>query len=534
MWEDWAFRPHPVYPLPSKEQVEVATSTPEGTETFKEMMHARGEKLRLEIEDPYNHGFEPDHWKEADELLAKHSNLLVSGGNRSGKTEYCAKHVVKHLMQNPKSRVICMHTTHQSSLQTQQPVIHKYLPLQLKGKKIRKDVENISYSQKNGFSDNTFILPNGSQCWFMHYSQDPKAFEGLEIDLCWADELIPKNLLDTLKFRLVTRAGKMIVSFTPVLGMSPVVKDFVAGGEVTEWRDSELLPDVNIPTGPKGKMPYKMRCRNEQSACIWFHTEWNPYNPYEQLRQRLQGQHTNEIKIRAYGWTESAIGNAFPRFGDGHVIDHTQIPKEGKNFMCVDPAGARNWFMLWGRNVDDVLYIYREWPDASMGEWAIPSEKPDGSAGPAQRAGGGGNSIVWYKKLITDLEDGEEIFLRLIDPRACKAKSLDGREILDELKMGEAGMWFDPASGAQIQLGVGLINDLLYYDNHQEIDDENRPRLFVSNRCKNLIFAIKEWSGAGGEKSPTKDPIDVLRYIVQEENLFTPQNTLGTSGGGSY
>ena len=190
--------------------------------------------------------------------------------------------------------------------------------------------------------------------------------------------------------------------------------------------------------------------------------------------------------------------------------------------------------MLWGRNVDDVLYIYREWPDASMGEWAIPSEKPDGSAGPAQRAGGGGNSIVWYKKLITDLEDGEEIFLRLIDPRACKAKSLDGREILDELKMGEAGMWFDPASGAQIQLGVGLINDLLYYDNHQEIDDENRPRLFVSNRCKNLIFAIKEWSGAGGEKSPTKDPIDVLRYIVQEENLFTPQNTLGTTGGGSY
>lgn len=534
MWQEWAFRPHPVYPLPTREQVEVACSTPEGEAKFREMMQARGDKLRLEQEDPYSNGFEPPHWAEADALLKDHSNVLVSGGNRSGKTEYCAKHVVKHLMNNPKSRVVCMHTTHQSSLQTQQPVIYKYLPINLKGRKIRKEVENISYSQKNGFSDNTFILPNGSQCWFMHYSQDPRAFEGLEIDLCWADELIPKNLLDTLKFRLVTRAGKMLVSFTPVLGMTPVVKEFVSGGEVTEWADSELLPGVNIPAGPPGKMPYKMRCRNDQSACIWFHTAWNPYNPYEQLKQRLQGQHTNEIKIRAYGWTESAIGNAFPRFGDGHIIEKQKIPEGGKNFMVVDPAGSRNWFMLWARAIDDVLYIYREWPDASMGEWAIPSEKPDGSPGPAQRAGGGGNSINWYKKLIIEKEDGEDIFLRLIDPRACKAKSLDGREILDELKTGEAGMWFDPASGAQIQAGVSLINDLLYYDNHAPITDENKPRLFVSKECKNTIFAMKEWTGAGGEKGATKDIIDCARYLVQEENLFTPKSVLGTSGGGSY
>tara|TARA_A100001037_G_scaffold18272_1_gene15747 strand:- start:481 stop:2088 length:1608 start_codon:yes stop_codon:yes gene_type:complete len=533
-WLDWAFRPHPVYPLPSREQVEVATSTAAGKKKFQAMMEARGEKLRLENEDPFTNGFEPKHWKDADALIAEHSNVLISGGNRSGKTEYCAKYAVKHLMQNAKSRVVCLHTTHQSSLQTQQPVIYKYLPAQLKGKKIRKEVENISYSQKNGFSDNTFILPNGSQCWFMHYSQDPKAFEGLELDLVWADELIPKSLLDTLKFRLVTRSGKMILSFTPVEGMTGVVKEFISGGEVTEWADSELLPGVNIPAGPKGKMPYKMRCRNEQSACVWFHTSWNLFNPYDQLKQRLQGQHNNEIKIRAYGWTDSTVANAFPRFGDGHIVEHQKVPKEGKIFQCVDPAGSRNWFMLWGRVADDALYIYREWPDASMGEWAIPGEKADGLPGPAQRAGGGGNSIAWYKRLISELEDGESVFLRLIDPRACKAKSLDGREILDELKIGEASMWFDPASGAQIQVGVSLINDLLYYDNHRPVDQDNRPRLFVSDRCKNLIFALREWSGSDGERGATKDPIDVLRYIVQEENLFTPSESLGTSGGGSY
>ena len=118
-WLDWAFRPHPVYPLPSREQVEVATSTAAGMKKFQAMMEARGEKLRLENEDPFSNGFEPKHWKDADALIAEHSNVLISGGNRSGKTEYCAKYAVKHLMQNAKSRVGCLHTTHQSRLQTQ-------------------------------------------------------------------------------------------------------------------------------------------------------------------------------------------------------------------------------------------------------------------------------------------------------------------------------------------------------------------------------------------------------------------------------
>ena len=49
-WEEWAFRPHPVYPLPTREQVEVACKTPEGKAKFQEVMQARGDKLRLENE----------------------------------------------------------------------------------------------------------------------------------------------------------------------------------------------------------------------------------------------------------------------------------------------------------------------------------------------------------------------------------------------------------------------------------------------------------------------------------------------------
>lgn len=533
-WEKYAYEPHPVYRTITQEDAKLILKEKDGEKKLREALQARGTKIGLERNDPYNHGYEPFHWKDAEELVEKNDAILISGGNRSGKTEFCAKFCIKKLLEKPDTRIVAFHTTHQSSLQTQQPVLYKYLPSELKGRKIRSTIANVSYTQKNGFTESTFIMPNRSQLWCMHYSQDPRTVEGLELDYCWADELIPKALLDTIRFRLVTRSGKLLLSFTPIEGMTPVVKDFVSGGEVTEWADSELLPGVNMAAGPKGKMPYIMRGHKEKTAAIWFFTLFNPYNPYKELVKRISGAHSSDIKIRAYGWADSSVGNAFPRFGDDHIINHADIPTGGQNFMVTDPAGSRNWFFLWARAVDGRVYFYREWPDYSMGEWSLPGAKLDGQPGPAQRAGGGANSIAEYKRIILDLEQGEPIFQRLIDPRAGRAKSMDGREIMDELKLGEDGLWFDQASGAKIEEGVTLINDMLYFDQHKPMLDDNKPRMFVSDACKNLIYSLREWTGADKEHGASKDPIDCCRYVIQEENLLVSTDMVGSKGGGAY
>jgi len=86
--------------------------------------------------------------------------------------------------------------------------------------------------------------------------------------------------------------------------------------------------------------------------------------------------------------------------------------------MVCDPAGARNWFMIWAKVAPDgKIYVYREWPDESEGEWAIPSQDPDGKMGTAQR-NGAGRSLSEYKDLINLLEKGENIWERYIDPRS--------------------------------------------------------------------------------------------------------------------
>jgi hypothetical protein len=197
---------HPVIHLPTEDEL-VGIANEIGPEAVAEILKRREEKIQAETQDPYRHGFEPDCWADADEILMNGTELLIMGGNRAGKTEYAAKRVMQLLCTRPESRIWCLHTTSQTSIQMQQAVIWKYMPPEFKNAKKTK-VTNIQYSQKNGFTDATFVLPNRSQCFFMNYGQEKKVIEGGEPDLIWCDELVPSDWVKTLSNTLVTREGK--------------------------------------------------------------------------------------------------------------------------------------------------------------------------------------------------------------------------------------------------------------------------------------------------------------------------------------
>jgi hypothetical protein len=271
---------------------------------------------------------------------------------------------------------------------------------------------------------------------------------------------------------------------------------------------------------------------------MWFHSQLNPYNPFEQLKKTLLGKKPYEIKIRAYGWADNISGNQFPRFNPEHnVIKPNAIPTSGTNYMVVDPAGARNWFMLWIRATEDgCLYVYREFPDSSEGEWALPSADPDGKMGTAQR-NGAGRSLSEYKSLILNLEKGETITERYIDPRAGGSKAVTedgGVTLIDMLDDGEVPMNFTPAAGVRIEQGVSIINDGFAYDYSQDLSPLNKPKLYISEECQNLIYCLKEWTGLDGEKGATKDPIDCLRYLMIMNPEYLDSKNLQGQGGGSY
>jgi hypothetical protein len=65
-----------------------------------------------------------------------------------------------------------------------------------------------------------------------------------------------------------------------------------------------------------------------------------------------------------------------------------------------------------------------------------------------------------------------------------------------------------------IENGIQLLNNLLSYDDTKPIDSLNAPKLYISDRCQNIIFALSEYTGQGGRSENTKDPVDVLRYLA--------------------
>jgi hypothetical protein len=268
---------HPVYAVPGFDEVRAfaKVSKLDLRAAFDVLHAARNEKIELSVQNPLVHGWEPPIWRVCDALLgldwiipewlganygarmraalgfdAPVNLLLINGGNRAGKSEYMAKRLVQCMLEYERATVWAFHTDGDMSRQYQQPLVHKYLPPEYKGKAIMSATTYIAFKLKTGFSEGNFILPNLSMCDFRNYMQEKTKIEGGELGdpmlgRCIgfiADELIPEEWVETLVLRLATRAACGVVGFTPIQGYTDTVKAFQDGADVARESVGYLLP----------------------------------------------------------------------------------------------------------------------------------------------------------------------------------------------------------------------------------------------------------------------------------------------------
>jgi hypothetical protein len=93
-----------------------------------ERLRKRKEFIEEMDRDPLRHGWEPFMWKDARELLAVKSEGVLLGGNRSTKTEFAAKDVVRDLVEKPNRWWGVLHSSDVSCRLQQHPRIYKFLP----------------------------------------------------------------------------------------------------------------------------------------------------------------------------------------------------------------------------------------------------------------------------------------------------------------------------------------------------------------------------------------------------------------------
>lgn len=552
---------------------------PDGLNPLVKIWEARESRVRQAIKDPFQFGLELDCWKRADRFLypkdgdewaQKIRLLLVLGGNRSGKSRWAADRVVKTLVRNPGTRIVCVCQKMETSRQVMQEYIWAELPRELRALNKKKDPANIfhvQYSKATGFGDPPRIVfpakdGRASEIIFLTYTQDPADYEGIQLGNpwvpglvgYWADESLPLPWLTLLRYRSVTCDAKGIWTFTVLRGMTQTLDDALGAGTVEESRPAELLAGrQNLPGIPVGHMPTVQHGAAPETAVVYFHTDENPFAGYKRLKVELQGRSVETIERRAYGFPRAIRGKRFRNFGSWNIVKPNEVPLEGTNYMHVDPADARNWFCMWMRVLPGGhVYVWAEWPTVEeFGEWAVSTERNpdeggsgwDGDKGPAQETLGYG--IARYKRLFLQIEEGEwkrmgsagtvasagtgkvqpYVFRRTVDRRFGPSPiTLPGGLVtlaevtslwqqLNEEQPGAPAMAFDLASGAGLEEdGSEMIQAALDFDREQRLDPaRNCPRLFVSERCQNTIWALSNYTGRDGQRGACKDPIDCLR-----------------------
>ena len=491
------WRRHPVVdgwlpPLTDRE-VLAWLARPNGEAEVLQYHEERERLIRESQEDPLVHGFELPYWADIWAMIERKAQTYLLGGNGTGKTEIGGKAAVRQLLAERGRKVLCVAQGDSVSKGLQQPAVYKYLPRALReanesgGAKKRSAFNKLTWTLAGGFTEGTFVLPNRSQCWFKtveQYIRDPNSFEGPEYDFVWLDEPVPKELLDTLKFRAAKAGGKVLVTFTAIHGFDATCAEVLTGARLIQslplnfmWHmvpgragqagapdPAMVVPELNpaevqvrdVPSLPPGHMPYMMQPLDPRQGVIFYWSQWNVFlrrakdNPHvPAVFEECLRKPKRTVRMRLFGWAEKLTGCQFPQLdvnvhaseAVGRMIDSLLAEGALTSYLGGDPATARSYALLWlGVDRRGRKFVFDESPRQDEGEWVT----SDGKKGDGQLVYAG-YGVNWYKNYIRqrEREHGVTASRRFGDPRAfaTEAHSADGGMSLFDLfrQEGEQG-----------------------------------------------------------------------------------------------
>lgn len=296
------------------------------------------------------------------------------------------------------------------------------------------------------------------------------------------------------------------------------------------------------------------------------------------LREKSKGKPRTYILWLCYGVAERNASTPLSNFDpQAHVRPISLLPRVGTWYHVCDPvaSGGRCWFMIWALVVGEVwgrfsagdIFVAHEYPQTNdvipgegmLGAWAeVGGEKGLGVRGPGQKPLHGAfetwaseirrierklaewqglqfqSEAEWERHMKEFIPDEN----RIMDSRASSTKTVGQSEAKTLIQyMADNEIYFIRAgndSGAEagmtrVQPGEQAINDAFHFNRSKaelnpktgwlecDLNTGRGPKLWIADHCTNLIDAIQNYPGIGApgaDKSPFKDPIDCLRYLI--------------------
>jgi hypothetical protein len=521
------FTPHPILDAPSDEEILLLAK--KDPKLLEDLHRAHEGRIEAATNDPVRYGFDLDGWGRIRNGLKEYNEVLTLGGNRSGKTTGCAKIIMQAVMENMNGHIVCFSQNADTSVKVQQAAMWEMMPKEFR-KKTKSTEGYINFSMQNGFTGSSFIFPDTrTRVDFKTYTQfsnNQTILEGMQFGFpskpdnlnmgAWLDEYLgDAALVNTLRFRLATFNSKMILGFTPIDGFTPFISEYCTNAETLETREASLLKNRQLPI--------RQYSPNRDAGIVYLHSDENPFGGYKRLSKDLKGRPDEEILVRAYGVPVKSMTSLLPLFStEVNVLG--EIPnKYGMKFpdindddytiyMVMDPAGARNSVAIWAAvNEAGEIYIFDEFPDRdAYGEWAMFGD-PKWKRGPASKKIG--YDVQGYTDLFLGIEEshGVEVFERIGDSRYFARENENNDDLFTTFY--DHGLVFVPSDGRTQDMGISALDDWFSYNPNATIDEMNKPRCYIHERCGNLIDSLINYNANGKADEPLKDFFDVIRYL---------------------
>ena len=178
---------------------------------------------------------------------------------------------------------------------------------------------------------------------FKSFDQGRQSFEGTKKDLIWLDEECPQDIYNECLLRTTDTTGGddnglMILTFTPLMGLTELVLSFLPGGELPVY--AEESPRAVI-TATWDDVPHlSQRVKDQLLASI---------PPFQR-------------DARSRGVPQLGAGAIYPVSLDDIFVDDFQLPDHFRYVWGFD-VGWRSTAAVWIAydNESDVIYVYSEY-----------------------------------------------------------------------------------------------------------------------------------------------------------------------------
>lgn len=429
-----------------------------------------------------------------------HSNSakirLLSGGNRSGKTEAGCLEAVYHAtgiypewypkalrLDGPNRGRIIVTDYAKGCGEVLEPKLLNWLPEELivsKRKTIKGHIEKISIRHVSGGISTIDV---------MTHEQDDMQFEGWSGHWAWFDEPPPREKFIATLRGLVDYSGRVWLTLTPI--SQPWLYDEY----VLKQNQDMFFLTVDIRDNV-------MLCKTAEER-------------EKQIALFESSLNDDEKEARLHGKFKHLSGRVYKVFDpEVHVISekNVKIDRRWPTYFVLDPADRRPHHGIWAK-IDPFGTIYIVNELVFKGTILETSKE------------------ILKRELMNDINPLEVI--RILDPNKGETPSaVSGLKLKDEF--AKHAVYFGTNVNDDLTLGHLAVAERLSWDKSKPLSTTNHPKLFLvrenTKECVHqiLTYVWDDWMGRAKDtrsqkekpKDINKDLPDCIRYLVVYNPTF--------------